>query len=305
MPDRRCCVACGGNLEPLHPQVVDPQSDDLYAVMLCADCGLGHTDPIPEDIGSTYGDIYYGEQRHGITGRVRAWLRARYVERHAGKVGTLLDAGCGTGEFLALMSRRGWKVGGTELDHRTRQLASSGIDVRPALDEWAGGAPIDVITMWHSLEHVVDPKSQIEAAHRLLVPCGSLVVAVPDVGGLEAKVFGRFGFGLDVPRHLYHFDLASLTRLLDRAGFTVEAVGHQEFEYDVVCWLQSALNACVEPPNALFNWIIGRPLHKTGAELAVSLVLGAVLLPPALVAAAISVAVRRGSIMKVVARKRA
>lgn len=310
MAEERSCASCGGSLRRKFPFVRDAQADDTYAVLVCADCGLGHTDPIPEDIPAAYGGVYYSEQRHGITGRIRAWLRARWVERHAGESAgqnarSIVDAGCGTGEFLREMEGRGWTVGGTELEHRARQLLGTTLDVRADLEHFAERAPIGVVSMWHSLEHTTDPKAQVEAAFRLLRPGGRLVVAVPNHGGWEVKLFGRHAFQLDVPRHLYHFDLGSLERLLSDAGFTLEVVGHQELEYDVMCWLQSALNASVSPPNALFNWIIGRPLHGTRGQLAASLVLGGVLLLPALVAALVSVLVHRGSVLKVVARKSA
>lgn len=304
MSEPRTCAACGGALETVYPTVDDPQSGDAYAVLGCQLCGLGHTDPIPDDIAAAYGDVYYGEQRHGITGRMRAWLRTRYVERHASTGKSLIDAGCGTGEFLRGMSERGWKIAGTELDHRARQLASTALEVRRTLDEFHDRAPVDVVTMWHSLEHVEDPKAQVEAASRLLPPGGHLIAAVPDFHGLEGAVFGRYSFALDVPRHLYHFDERSLTGLLDRAGFDVESVSHQEFEYDVMSWWQSALNACLSHPNVLFNWMIGRPLHRRPSELWTSIVLGALLLPPAVLAAGLSVLVGRGTIIRVVAVKR-
>lgn len=304
MAEERRCASCGGSLIRKFPFVRDAQADDAYVVLVCADCGLGHTDPIPEDIAAAYGGVYYSEQRHGMTGRIRAWLRARWVERHAGESArSIIDAGCGTGEFLGEMERRGWTVGGTELEHRARQLLGTTLDVRADLEQFVERAPVDVVSMWHSLEHTADPKAQVDAAFRLLRPGGRLVVAVPNHGGWEVKVFGRHAFQLDVPRHLYHFDRVSLERLLSEAGFRLEVVGYQELEYDVMCWLQSALNASVSPPNALFNWIIGRPLHGTRGQLAASLVLGGVLLLPAFVAALVSVLVRRGSVLKVVARK--
>jgi len=47
------------------------------------------------------------------------------------------------------------------------------------------------------------------------------VVTVPNAGSMEARLFGRWWFPWDPPRHLYHFGRASLTSLLGRAGFRV------------------------------------------------------------------------------------
>jgi len=69
-----------------------------------------------------------------------------------------------------------------------------------------------------------------------------MVIAVPDAGGFQAKLFGRKWFHLDVPRHLYHFDSASMRQLINAVGFEIKGQFHQEFEYDLMGWTQSALN---------------------------------------------------------------
>ena len=48
---------------------------------------------------------------------------------------------------------------------------------------------------------------------------GLLVVSVPNVNSLEYKLFGRWWFQLDPPRHFYHFDKRSLSGLVTQAGF--------------------------------------------------------------------------------------
>lgn len=71
--------------------------------------------------------------------------------------GTLLDIGCGTGDFLGEMKRKGWTVKGLEPDEGAREQArkNHGLDVGQAEDLFALEADsYDVITMWHVLEHI-------------------------------------------------------------------------------------------------------------------------------------------------------
>ena len=60
------CAVCGGSLAPRFPTVVDPQTRETFAIVGCASCGLGHTDPQPADLAPYYGPKYHGG-RHTFT----------------------------------------------------------------------------------------------------------------------------------------------------------------------------------------------------------------------------------------------
>ena len=53
----------------------------------------------------------------------------------------------------------------------------------------------------------------------MLKPDGRLVLAVPNYGGLQMRLFGRYSTALDPPRHLYQFERHTLLRYLYGAGF--------------------------------------------------------------------------------------
>ncbi|MFO0852467.1 MAG: class I SAM-dependent methyltransferase [Gemmataceae bacterium] len=85
-------------------------------------------------------------------------------------------------------------------------------------------ASFDVVTMWHSIEHVHDPLAILRAAWEVLVPGGKLVVACPNVESWAFRAFGPAWFGLDLPRHLTRFSPHTLRTALTAAGFRVETV---------------------------------------------------------------------------------
>ena len=72
---------------------------------------------------------------------------------------------------------------------------------------------------WHVLEHVSSPRRQLVEARRLLRPGGRLTVGVPNAASLLARAAGKQWYYLDVPRHVWHFDRPSLSRLVQECGF--------------------------------------------------------------------------------------
>ncbi len=298
------CNACGGELKTRFPAVTDPQTGELFAVAACVACGLGHTTPQPADLEPYYGQTYHGG-RHGFTARYCVKRRLRLLSSVAGgKRGRLLDIGCGDGAFLLGATAEGWDVLGTEMNPGLARAAGINL-VHETIEEARAQAPFDCITLWHSLEHMRDPRATLKAVASLLAPGGLLLVAVPDAEGLQARLFGAGWFHLDVPRHLYHFGARSLKGLLVAAGFEPLRRWHQEFEYDLLGWSQSALNLMCPTPNLFFNQLTGRRTEAGSAQVAASYSLGVILSAVALPATAIGTLSKRGGTLIMAARLQA
>ncbi len=297
---KKSCDNCASALAPALADVRDPQSGERFAILRCPACGLGHTVPAPANIGEYYGEPYYG-QRHSFTARYCAEYRVRILERATGRRrGALLDIGCGDGTFLEAARRRGYRVVGSEMGGAADRAAAAGIDVR-ALDELEDLAPFDVVTMWHTLEHFPSPNEIVGRVSSLLGDEGVFIVAVPNSQGLQARFFGGDWFHFDVPRHLFHFGRRSLSSLLERHHFAVECWLHQELEYDVFGWMQSALNAVLPVPNVLFQSLTGKRVSGT-SELAASYALGSLIAPAAFAASMLSG--RRATLIAIAKRGR-
>jgi SAM-dependent methyltransferase len=281
---------------------LDPQSGETFNVLQCARCQLGVTVPAPEDLEPYYGERYYGG-RHWITRRYCTWRRMRVIEQTTGGTapGTLVDIGCGDGSFLLEARRAGWTVLGTEVNDR---IPSPGLEIWGSIDGLRVRAPFGCITLWHSLEHLRHPTQALADLARMLVPGGTIVVAVPDSRGWQARLFGRHWLHLDVPRHLFHFGLPSLRAALDQSGLEVVRVWHHEAEYDLFGWIQSALNRIMASPNILFDALTRRPRRVSRAVVAANVVLAGLLLIPALAATVLSTWAGQGGTLIVAARRR-
>ena len=137
--------------------------------------------------------------------------------------GRLLDVGCGPGKLLSDLREQGWKVYGVDFSPVAVDYARSqrGLDVSLG-DLFQAGYKdgfFDVVMFNHSLEHIYNPLETLKEAHRIMKPGGLLLISIPNAGGLEAKIFGKWWVHWDTPRHLYHFTKATMTRLVTSAGF--------------------------------------------------------------------------------------
>ena len=180
------------------------------------------------------------------------WKR-KLVSRFAG-TGKLFDAGCGTGEFLEEMRRTGWEVFGLERDTAAAAWARKHLKLAVAtgsLQDWQPPAsPFAVITLWHVLEHLYDPRTALEILHRHLAPEGTLIIAVPNIAGLDAGVYGPNWIALDAPRHVNHFSLHTLAGCAAMSGFTLR------------WWQQLPLDAFF---NTLMSERLGAAASNSGA----------------------------------------
>lgn len=139
--------------------------------------------------------------------------------------GRLLDVGCGSGEFLQRHVALGWEGWGVEVSPEAVRYAREKRGLRVFQGELAAArfppAMFDTVVFNHSLEHMFSPTATLREVHRILRPGGRLFLALPNAASAEARLFGRWWFGWEVPRHLYHFTPRTLDRCLRQSGFRV------------------------------------------------------------------------------------
>lgn len=247
----RCAACGGGDLSPTLrgiPAFTRANGPASYSIISCADCGLGHTFPLlpPADIAAHY-EKFGPHQASGASKRtltristasqnsLRSLLiRGAYRLSGAkfasflGKKGSILDIGCGSGDFSLRLHAAGWSsyahdfyegAGSVARAHNIKVYIGPAIHLPQLVD-----IKFDVVTSWHVLEHAHHPREILSAAHGCLKPGGHLVVEVPNFASLESRWFGKNWFALQPPIHLMHFTKRSLSQMLTDAGFEIESV---------------------------------------------------------------------------------
>jgi 2-polyprenyl-3-methyl-5-hydroxy-6-metoxy-1,4-benzoquinol methylase len=190
----------------------------------CAACFSGAT-PTAEALRAHYG-LYDRDQS------VAALTLTRYDQlieglekyRHDAR---WLDVGCGSGHLLERVRAHGWHANGTEFgDAALAACRQKGLEVysaEDAADELSPGS-FDVISMIEVIEHLAEPRADLETAHRLLRPGGVLYVTTPNFGSLTRLLIGPRWRVVEYPEHLSYFTTTSLRRIARRAGFVPESV---------------------------------------------------------------------------------
>jgi 2-polyprenyl-3-methyl-5-hydroxy-6-metoxy-1,4-benzoquinol methylase len=153
-------------------------------------------------------------RRRGLDGDIR-FLRAL-------PQGRLLDVGCGSGDWLALMHGLGWQVAGVDFDDNAVKVARGrGLDVSCGALEQQNltSDSFDAVALSHVIEHVPDPIQTLAECLRILKPGGTLVLFTPNASSLGHRIFKQHWRGLEPPRHLHLFSTQSIRALLGLAGF--------------------------------------------------------------------------------------
>lgn len=140
---------------------------------------------------------------------------------------TLLDIGCGTGDFLNSAKNNGWEVTGIEPNTKAREIANSKLGDKvfdnQHLNHLKTGS-FRAITLWHVLEHLPDLDTQINRLKQLLNDNGVIIIAVPNYKSFDASYYKEFWAAYDVPRHLWHFSRSSIAKLFQNHGLEITKI---------------------------------------------------------------------------------
>jgi len=226
------CPACDGRDLHIVMQIPDFETaSGEYGLAECGGCRLVFTNPRPleSELPALYADrttADFPSTPNALVKRLREFAIDSYLSRMLDSTKSrdsafvVLDYGCGDGSVALGVQRfarkQGWAPRITALDFHTEVPASlAGTDpgeiAYMSHDRWQAPAEgYDAIFLRHVLEHHPDPRRLLGEMRSLLRPEGRLFVEVPNRRSVWAHVFGRYYSGYYIPRHLMHFDPASL-----------------------------------------------------------------------------------------------
>jgi len=163
---------------------------------------------------SAYADVYATLYRTHWWFRSRRLLLIDELERMPGKVGRILDVGCGEGLFFADLERFGI-VEGVEPGANIEQTSGGVIHNRPWDSTFESPHSFDRILFLDVLEHLDDPVDALRTARNMLTPGGRILVTVPAFRCLWTSHD-------DLNHHRARYNRALLSKEAGEAGLAVE-----------------------------------------------------------------------------------
>jgi 2-polyprenyl-3-methyl-5-hydroxy-6-metoxy-1,4-benzoquinol methylase len=151
---------------------------------------------------------------------------------------TMLDIGCGTGEFLKAAADSGFDVTGIDVDSTTTEFVNRRYGFRTVTGllgaETFPQGSFDVIVLSHVIEHLQEPIELLSAIHKTLKPNGLFVMCTPNSDSFGDEVHNVYGHlrydrsksyylaPFQSPYHIIGFNVKSARRILEDSGFRVE-----------------------------------------------------------------------------------
>jgi SAM-dependent methyltransferase len=150
-------------------------------------------------------------------------LISRYINLNSSS--RILDVGCAVGTFLLwLQNKYNCEIHGVDFKE---DLTFPGFE---KINFWQGlfyeqNIPensMDLITMWHFLEHCYDPGKSLEMAKKVMKKDGKLVIEIPRLDSLTFKLFGKNWPGVQAPQHTALYNKESFIKLLEKHDLEIE-----------------------------------------------------------------------------------
>jgi SAM-dependent methyltransferase len=240
------CPACLGKGSPLRLIV-----EGRHRLVRCLRCRTQYFRPDPRLVPdgtaasvSEYWERYkfqlYANPAVQRDYEQRYFSALREAERSAGPIRSLLDVGCGIGNFVAFALDQSVTAYGVDVDAEAVSVARSrGLTVCQSddLDAMLPDQSVDAITLWDVIEHLYDPASVVDQVLRKLRPGGILILETPDAAfPVRTAVLAAYGMSrgrIDLTGHLYYwehkiyFTKSGLRSILARVGCEVLGVKHE------------------------------------------------------------------------------
>ncbi|MGB9183351.1 MAG: methyltransferase domain-containing protein [Solirubrobacteraceae bacterium] len=286
-----------------------------FELWRCPRCGSAVTAGAPVAELHQHGAYRPGRPRlHGLAGPLlRAFdgQRLALLGRVASPGARVLDAGAGQGRFVLRARAAGYDAlgidpyrgsAGPREDAGLVKAAGSAIQAVSIEEASIPAKSLGAVTLWHVLEHLENPRAGLERIAGWLEPGGGLLVGVPNLASLQARVGGERWYHLDVPRHRSHFTATGLSQLLNDTGFQVVAIEHRLLEHNTFGMWQSGLNRLSREPSWVYN-VLKRNARFSARELALT-ALAVPLIPLAAATELAAGQARRGGTIAALARLR-
>jgi 2-polyprenyl-3-methyl-5-hydroxy-6-metoxy-1,4-benzoquinol methylase len=235
------------NLQEKCPVCASSNSKYLFQIQQgqlieCDNCHLVYytPQPSPQELENFYNSEDYRNEFSESLMSGTEFASNRYLQfekalkKYTPKVLTqssrkLLDIGCGTGDFLKVAQQHSWQVAGTEISSlasakANKLLGQSCVIPGDILSLDLPSDYYDVVTLYHVIEHLLQPNDLIQKVYKVLKPGGIFFLETPNIAGFGARLKGKEWSQIKPPEHIIYFKSTSLKFCLQLANFTTNFI---------------------------------------------------------------------------------
>lgn len=216
-------------------------------VLECKNCGLIFQEP-KNGVASFYRKEY--RQKHGpILGKVLSSRelfeynlplqepRIKELKSILKPNFRVLDIGSSAGHFLYAVKNKVKECVGIELNVENAEFTRNELGIK-VFNEPIEEAPLtpdyfDLITIYHTFEHIEDPLRFLKFVYKYLKPKGYLFIEVPNTLDALMSVYGLGSFAdfWYIEPHLFFYTPKTLKAMLRKAGFSGTIKTTQSFSF--------------------------------------------------------------------------
>jgi len=227
MLEKNCSICASADV------VIHLKKDNVGVIYRCRSCGLFYRDASNQPKFEDPTVAIWGKKRYNIQRVEKEELQLNDYRKIlpvlsclSSEKRTVLEIGCGTGNFLKLLYNDGWdKVIGLEPSHTYSEIACQEVPAATVINTFLKDAKFtdgffDAIIMLHVIEHIEDPAAELKVIHRVLKPTGILVIETPRFDTIWFKLLRGRERSI-IPEHIFLFTTESLKKLLVNSGFEI------------------------------------------------------------------------------------
>lgn len=206
---------------------------NIFTILKCSNCHLVFANVKKSDLDNSYEEDYYStaypdyesdEKFHKKNNK----MALKEIEQFF-KPGKLVEIGSSFGFFLKVAESNGWNCSGFEISKYSSKVAREKYKVDVKNSDFLSekmSRDNDMLVMLDTIEHLLDPSAVIKKASEVLKPGGGIYIPTGDINSLFARLCGRKWRLMTPPLHIYFYTPETITKLLNKHGFTVLKISH-------------------------------------------------------------------------------
>mgnify|MGYP003802959663 CR=1 FL=1 len=241
---KNACLICGK--EKFSVKAKRLRDSRNHSVLKCKNCGHIQIYPIPtlaeeqffydnnkqeKNLGIDFNLTQIRKKSMADTNR-----RTLFVTKLARKSGKILEIGSGYGLFFESMEKLGYNITGIEISKQRRKISrritnAKILDINIVKDT-LNFPKLDMIILFHVLEHIIEPVTFLKKLKKLLKSNGKIIVEVPNYDDHQLDSNKSYRNFYWQRAHIHYFTPKILRMVLHKAGFTVNIKGIQRYSIE-------------------------------------------------------------------------